>query len=86
MKLTDKEIQLVGGIIDFTEEEKRTLRGLKHQGMIFSGANKMVCNFIPSDREEEAFTTDVNRRREIAEKRRAERTRMKQSQGVAKSP
>ncbi len=67
MKLNEKEVKLIGEIIDFTEEDEKTLRSLHHQGMIFSGGNKVICNFIPSAREEEAFTTDVNRRREIAE-------------------
>jgi len=70
MRLKEKEVKLLAEHIDFTPEEKKTLQRLDHQGMIYSGTSKIICNFIPSDREEEAFTTDINRRNEIREKRR----------------
>ena len=70
MKLTEKEIQAVDELMNFTPEDKKQLKNLNHQGMIFSNGDKVVCNMIASEREAEAFTTDINARRRIAEKKK----------------
>lgn len=70
MKLTEKEVRSISEYMDFTDEDKKTLMNLYHQGMIFSNGDKVICNFISSDREQRAFTTDINLRRQYAEEKR----------------
>ncbi len=73
MKLTDREVETVDALLHFSDEEKKYLRQLHHQGMIFANSDKVICNMIATDKEIRAFTTDVNLRRKFAEEAKKKR-------------
>ncbi len=87
LKLSDKEIDLVSEQMHFTEKDRKTLKKLHHQALIYSNGDKIVCDLMASSREIMALTTDPNIIQQRDELRKAqEGSRPKKRRRPAKRP
>ena len=77
LNMEDEEIEMVAEHMRLTREDKDTIMKLKHQALLYSNGDKVLCNLIASDREIRALTTDANLKKMYAEedRRKEERKR-----------
>lgn len=71
LKLSDKEIDLVSEQMHFTEKDRKALKKLHHQALIYSNGDKILCDLMASEKEQIALTTDANVRIRQKERERA---------------
>lgn len=60
LKMSDKEIDLVTEQMHFTSKDKKQLKKLKHQALVYSNDDKILCDLMASEKEIFALTTDAN--------------------------
>ena len=60
LKLSDDEISLVAEHMHFTTKDKKMLKKLYHQALIYSNDDKILCDLMASEKERLALTTDAN--------------------------
>lgn len=57
LRMNDQEIDLVTESMHFSEDDRKTLKELNHEALIYSGTDKIICSITASPKETAVFSS-----------------------------
>lgn len=79
LKVTEAEIASLGSLLELSPENKVLIQKVPQgYGFVCANADHVLVHFISSELEELLYTTDINKKRELREKREAMKKKLNQ--------